>query len=315
MLRLASSVALICLFVPTNAFLTSSNIGLTLRTSALSLRSASHAVPARSVRFVRASQKPAISMLTFVWTRTSEISMIGKLGEKYGHLRGKDVEPCDRAVERFYKLFGKPVPFVFRSATNEILYMSHLDLVNAMFEKDLIWTTGLYSTFDVFFQAIDEKTRNELFNSLVGALKLDPAQVKSDAEQVLSWATGKTEADVVAAFNGEDQSPVGLALARIRANPDFLYTRNFGAGLIKIMQVVGTEPNAANAKRWSEAAAFSARASALTGISMSKFEADVGTFLSSVEKMQQVLLISSTDSFRFDFRRKMRRVHVLCRPE
>ena len=220
--------------------------------------------------------------------RIAEISMAGKLAEKYGHLRGKEVEPCDRAVERFYKLFGKPVPFVFRSATNEILYLSHLDLVNAMFEKDLIWTTGLYSIFDVFFQAIDEKTRTELFNSLVGALKLDPAVVKSEAEQVLAWATGKTEADVVAAFNGQDSSPVGAALARIRANSDFHYTRNFGAGLIKIMQVVGTEPNAANAKRWSEAAGFSSRASALTGISMSKFEADVGSFLSSVEKMQQV---------------------------
>lgn len=215
--------------------------------------------------------------------------MVGKMAEKYGHLRGREVEPCDKAVERFYKLFGKPVPFVFRSATNEILYMSHLDMMNAMFEKDLIWTAGVYSTFDVFFQAIDEKTRTELFNSLVGALKLDPAAVKADAETVLGWATGKTEADVVAAFNGQDPSPVGAALARIRANPDFLYTRNFGAGLIKIMQVVGTEPNSANAKRWSEAAGFSSRASALTGVSMSKFEADVGTFLSSVEKMQQVM--------------------------
>jgi hypothetical protein len=214
--------------------------------------------------------------------------MIGALGEKYAHLKGKEVEPCDRAVERFYKLFGKPVPFVFRTATNEILYMSHLDLVNAMFEKDLIWTTGIFSTFDVFFQAIDEKTRTELFNSLMGALKMDHVQVRAEAEQVLTWATGKTEADVVAAFNGQDQSSVGAALARIRANPDFLYTRNFGAGLIKIMQVVGTEPNAANAKRWSEAAGFTSSTSALTGISMSKFEADVGTFLSSVEKMQQV---------------------------
>ena len=214
--------------------------------------------------------------------------MVGKLGEKYAHLRGKDIEPCDRSVELFYKLFGKPVPFVFRSASNEILYMSHLDLVNAMFQKDLIWTTGLYSTFDVFFQALDEKTRSELFNSVIGALKLDPAEVKADAELVLGWATGKTEADVVAAFNGEDSSTVGAALASIKSNPDNLYTRNFGAGLIKIMQIVGTEPNAANAKRWSEVANFSSRASALTGISMSKFEADVGTFLSSVEKMQQV---------------------------
>jgi hypothetical protein len=78
------------------------------------------------------------------------------MGEKFGHLRGADVEPCGTAVERFYKLFGKPVPFVFRSATNEILYMSHLDTVNARWKYDLMWAAGLYSTFDLFFSAIDE---------------------------------------------------------------------------------------------------------------------------------------------------------------
>jgi len=270
-MQVVSSFALVCLFVPASAFLVPSNPVFSLQHSCnIPLRGSSQSAPLRTGRF-------------------TEFKMLGKLAEKYGHLRGREVEPCDKAVERFYKLFGKPVPFVFRSASNEILYMSHLDLVNAMFEKDLVWTTGLFSTFDVFFQALDSQTRTELFNSLMGALKLDPAKVKAEAEMVLSWATGKTESDVVAAFSGQDSSEVGLALGRLKTNSDFLYTRNFGAGLIKIMQVVGTEPNASNAKRWSEAAGFSARASALTGISMSKFEADVGTFLASVEKMQQIM--------------------------
>jgi hypothetical protein len=51
------------------------------------------------------------------------------------------------------------VPFVFRSATNEILYMSHLDTVNARWSYDIMWAAGLYSTYDLFFAAIDEKTR------------------------------------------------------------------------------------------------------------------------------------------------------------
>lgn len=216
--------------------------------------------------------------------------MQGALAEKYGHLRGKAVESCDKSVERFYKLFGKPIPFIFRTPVNEILYLSHLDLVNAMFQKDLIWSVGLYSTYDVFFQALDDQTRTDLFNSIVGGLNLDPAQIKQDAETVLAWAQGKTETDVVAAFQGQDSSAVGQALANVKNNPDFLYTRNFGAGLVKIMQLVGTEPNSANAKRWAQAAGFAERSSALTGISMTKFENDVGTFLSSVERMQQVTL-------------------------
>ena len=76
------------------------------------------------------------------------------------------------------------VPFVFRSATNEILYMSHLDTVNARWTYDIMWAAGLYSTFDLFFAAIDEKTRGELFDSLMGGLKQDPATVKADAMKV-----------------------------------------------------------------------------------------------------------------------------------
>jgi len=210
------------------------------------------------------------------------------MGEKYGHLRGADVEPCGAAVERFYKLFGKPVPFVFRSATNEILYMSHLDTVNARWSYDILWAAGLYSTYDLFFAAIEEKTRGELFNALMGALKQDPEKIKADAMLVVDWAKGKSEADVVAAINGDDSSPVGQALAASKNDVDFFYSRNYGAGLIKMMQVVGVEPNSESA-RWAGAIGFTKKTSAITDMSMSKFEADVGIFLSSVERMQQAM--------------------------
>lgn len=215
----------------------------------------------------------------------------GKLAQKYGHLRGAEVEPCDKSVQRFYEYFGKPVPFVFRSATNEILYLSHLDSVNARFEYNPIWACGVYSTFDVFFQGIDQDTRAQLYDSLMRALKLDPAKVKADAESVLSWANGKSETDVVAAINGQDSSDVGKWLNKAHSSDvdDFLYTRNFGAGLIKIMQLVGVEPNSANAKKWAEAMRFNQATSAMTGLTMSRFESDVGVFLSSVEKFQQVM--------------------------
>lgn len=215
----------------------------------------------------------------------------GALADKYGHLRGKDVEPVNMSVQRFYELYGRPVPFVFRSATNEILYMSHLDLVNARFTYDAMWACGVFSTFDVFFQGIDDATRTTLFDSIMKALKLEPATVRADAQKVLTWATGKTEGDVVKAMNGEDTSEVGalLALAKSAGEDDWIYTRNFGAGLIKTMQVVGVEPNTANAKKWADAMSIKEQKSAMTGLAMSRFESDVGIFLSSVEKFQQVI--------------------------
>ena len=214
--------------------------------------------------------------------------MLGPLAEKFGHLRGADVEPTAKSIERFYKLYGKPVAFLFRTPLNEILFRTHLDVVNARFEPNLIYSLGFFSLYDVFFQGLDEVTRTELFVALVTALKFDPSQVKADSDSVLNWAAGKTEADVVAAFQGQDSSAVGSALARIHNPESFRYTRNLGAGLIKLMQLVGVEPNSANAKRWSDAAGFIATESEHTGIVMSKFETDVGTFLNSVEKMQQV---------------------------
>jgi len=219
------------------------------------------------------------------------LEMKGKLAEKYEHLRGADIEPCDKSVQRFYEIYGRPVPFVFRSATNEILYLSHLDIVNARFEYNPLWACGIFSTFDVFFQGIEQKTRQELFDAIIKALKLEPATIKADAEKVLAWAQGKSEADVVAAIEGKDDSEVGawLAKAKNADDDDFLYTRNFGAGLIKMMQIVGVEPNSANAKKWADAMNFNQATSAMTGLSMSRFESDVGVFLSAVEKFQQVM--------------------------
>ena len=87
----------------------------------------------------------------------------------------------------------------------------------------------------------------------MGALKQDPATIKADAMKVLEWAKGKSEAEVVAAINGEDSSEVGAVLGMSKSDPDFLYTRNFGAGLIKTMQVVGVEPNSETSARWANA--------------------------------------------------------------
>ena len=78
-------------------------------------------------------------------------------------------------------------------------------------------------------------------------------------------------------------------LAKAKTDPDFHYSRNWGAGLIKTMQVVGIEPNSESSKRWAGALGFVSKTSAVTDMTMSKFEADVGIFLSSVEKMQQAM--------------------------
>lgn len=53
--------------------------------------------------------------------------------------------------------------------------------------------------------------------------------------------------------------------------------------------MVGVEPNSESSKRWAGAFGFEGKTSMITDLTMSKFEADVGIFLSSVEKMQQAM--------------------------
>jgi hypothetical protein len=42
----------------------------------------------------------------------TSVKMSG-MAAKYGHLRGAEIEPAGDAVNRFYKLFGKPVYLSF----------------------------------------------------------------------------------------------------------------------------------------------------------------------------------------------------------
>ena len=70
----------------------------------LRLRAPGHQAACQSAAPIRSAPANAATTLN-----------MGALGDKYGHLRGAEVEPCGAAVERFYKLFGKPVRNRFSS--------------------------------------------------------------------------------------------------------------------------------------------------------------------------------------------------------
>ena len=90
------------------------------------------------------------------------------------------------------------------------------------FSYDVIWAAGLYSSFDLFFSALDEVSFDrssqrsccetglacESLSSFDGRVEVGPVQgnrkrttersshapqIKSDADAVLQWAQGKTE--------------------------------------------------------------------------------------------------------------------------
>ena len=91
---------------------TSRRAVLTIAAAAVAVDQAAAFSPAAGSLRLRAPRSQAIctaaSRNTVEVNAAASLKMSG-MGEKYGHLRGADVEPCGAAVERFYKLFGKPV--------------------------------------------------------------------------------------------------------------------------------------------------------------------------------------------------------------
>jgi len=70
-------------------------------------------------------------------------------------------------------------------------------------------------------------------------LGLDPAVCKRDAEGLLAFAAGKTEAELFASD----------VFALVKESP-FKYSTQFGAGLLTLMDAVGVEPSEESINRW-----------------------------------------------------------------
>jgi len=80
-----------------------------------------------------------------------------------------------------------------------------------------------------------EKIRKAMYT----ALDFDPMQCKADAEQLLAFAAGKSEAELL----GSDD------FQQVKEKP-FKYSLQFGAGLITLMKAVGVEPGKESIDRW-----------------------------------------------------------------
>lgn len=209
------------------------------------------------------------------------------LRDRYDHLRGADVEPVSAAMMRFTSSFTRPVPIVYRAVVNETITTTHLARVCAMWRFDAVFAFGFDSIFSAFLRYYpNADERDELYTCMAKALKFEDATIKDAAASVTAWVEGKTEEDVFSALDAaapgasaDAVGPVIEALTYIRDSGDgeWYYSRLFGLGLIQIMSVVGTELSIANAEKWA----------VKIGLEKSKLAAEMGSYLSGMERLKQ----------------------------
>lgn len=125
----------------------------------------------------------------------------------------------------------------------DIVGTTHLIVVNARFQQDAVWSLGMLTALDLLLKNYPEPDVGEkIVSSLFKSVGLDEAKIRAEAKTIEEWVAGKTKADIEAALSGKDpSSPLGAIVGGIKGDEFWMYSRYFGIGLVKIMDMVGIE--------------------------------------------------------------------------
>merc|ERR1712157_659855 len=77
--------------------------------------------------------------------------------------------------------------------------------------------------------------------SLIESVGLVEADVDTEAAQLEAWVQGKTKDDIASALRGEGDSPLAEIANAVKGDEWWMYSRFFGVGLVRIMEIVGVE--------------------------------------------------------------------------
>lgn len=146
------------------------------------------------------------------------------------------------AFAEFTSDLGFAVNALYKNMVTDLVGTLHLIVVNARFQRDPIWSFGLLSTLELLLKNYPEpEVRDKIVSALFKCTGLVESEIRAEAKQMEAWAQGKTRAEVEAALRGEGDSPVAEIAKSIKANEFWMYSRYFGLGLLKIMDIVGIE--------------------------------------------------------------------------
>ena len=146
------------------------------------------------------------------------------------------------AFTAFTKEYGFQVNALYKNMVTDIVGTIHLITVNARFVQDPVWSLGILTALDLLLKNYPEPGMYEKITSaLFKSCNLDEATIRADAAMLKDWAEGKTKEDIEAALKSGDDSPLGSIAQGIKGDEFWMYSRYFGIGLVKLMEVTGVE--------------------------------------------------------------------------
>jgi hypothetical protein len=165
-----------------------------------------------------------------------------EFAKRFGHLAGKEVKTVGDAFADFTSELGFSVNALYKNSVTDLVGTTHLIVANARFQKDPIWSTGLLLSLDLLLKNYPEKDIGEkIASALFKAIGLDEAEVRGESKQLIEWAEGKTKAEIEAALSGEGDNVVAETARAAKSDEFWMYSRYFGLGLLRMMEIAGLE--------------------------------------------------------------------------
>lgn len=143
----------------------------------------------------------------------------------------------------FNAAYGRPVNGMQQGFVNELLSSSTIAIASSSYKYSRIFAVGFESLCTAFLEGVsNDDERERLRSSMCIGLGIDPKKMQKDAAALEELAKASSEEALLASDD----------FRLVASTPNWKYSYAFGAGLLALMPLVGSEASDEVIDRWCE---------------------------------------------------------------